>query len=82
MKKTNFVVVFWLLLTLISFVVFLINFYSLWDSIGLIFFPSDSEWQDGNYLYRTFFTAIPMLIVTAASFYLGLKQGLKVYNQN
>lgn len=83
MKKTNFVVVFWLLLTLISFVVFLFNFHSFWDSIATILFPNpDSDYRSKYDLYREIFTVLPMMIATSVSFYIGLKQGLKVYNQN
>ncbi len=83
MKKTNFVVVFWLLLTLISFVVFLSNFHSFWDSIATLLFPNpDRDFLSKNDIYRELVTVIPMMIATAAFFYIGLKQGLKIYNQN
>lgn len=81
MKKTNFVVVFWLLLTLISFVVFLFNFHSFWDAISTLIFP-DSGYRSKIDLYREIFSVFPMMIATAFSFYIGLKQGLKIYNQN
>ncbi|MGG5371291.1 hypothetical protein [Enterococcus sp. AZ007] len=82
MKKTNFVVVFWLLLTLISFVIFLFNFHSFWDAISSLIFTSPDGYRSKNDLYREMFTDFPMMIVTSISFYIGLKQGLKVYNQS
>lgn len=82
MKKTNFIVIFWLLLTLISFIVFLFNFHSFWDSVANILFYESDGYRSKNDLYRKIFTVLPMMIATALSFFIGLKQGLKVYNQN
>lgn len=82
MKKTNFVVVFWLLLTLISFVVFLIHFHSFWLAISTLFFPDPDFPRDNNGIYRELLTAFPMMIATSIGFYIGLKQGLRFYNQS
>lgn len=82
MKKTNFVVVFWLILTLISFIVFLFNFNSFWQYLSSLIFPIDGSYLDKNRYYRQLFSVTPMLIVTVGFFYAGLRQALKVYNQS
>lgn len=79
MKKTNFLVVFWLLLAIISFVVFLVNFYSFWHAVSYLIFPDTDGYMDGQQIARNLLTAIPMLLITSGAFYFGLKQGLKIY---
>ncbi|MGX6962233.1 hypothetical protein [Vagococcus xieshaowenii] len=82
MKKTNFVVVFWLLIALISFVVFLMNFYSLFESVSYILFPAnytDGYYSDKHQLFRDLIKTIPMLLIVTGSFVISLKQGLKAY---
>ncbi|MGX6980025.1 hypothetical protein ACWN8V_12400 [Vagococcus elongatus] len=81
MKKTNFLVIFWLLLAIISFIVFLVNFYSFWYAISYLIFPDKEGYMDAQTTARNLMTAVPMLLVTAGTFYLGLKQGLKVYKE-
>ncbi|MFW7432065.1 hypothetical protein [Vagococcus carniphilus] len=84
MKKTNFIVVFWLLLALISFVVFVINFSGFWDSISYLIFPSKEYIYEGNSkedLLRKLIQVIPMIVFTVVTFIIGIKQGLKNYNQ-
>ena len=84
MKKTNFIVVFWLLLALISFVVFVINFSGFWDSISYLIIPSKEYVYEGNSkedLLRKLIQVIPMIVFTVVTFIIGIKQGLKNYNQ-
>ncbi|MGX7029977.1 hypothetical protein [Vagococcus zengguangii] len=85
MKKTNFVVIFWLLIALISFVVFLMNFYSLFESVSYVLFPvtdNNTYSPDRNQLFRDLITTIPMLIIVTLSFIISLKQGLKAYDSS
>lgn len=84
MKKTNFIVVFWLLLALISFVVFVINFSGLWDSISYLIYPSkDYPYEQGSKedLLRKLIQVIPMIIFTVVTFIVGIRQGLKNFNK-
>ncbi len=81
MKKTNFIVVFWLLLALISFVVFIINFSSLGNNLAYYIFPGKDIWDKSrDEIIREFIKIIPMIIFTAVTFIIGIKQGLKKYN--
>lgn len=82
MKKTNFLVVFWLLIALISFVIFLFSFKSIFESLSYLLIPSkDSYWEHDDFL-RDLISSVPMLTVTLISFFISLKQGLKTYKTN
>ncbi|MGY3749133.1 hypothetical protein [Vagococcus acidifermentans] len=83
MKKTNFVVVFWLILAIISFVVCLINLQIIWDAIGYLIFPDKNDFYfDSSYTGRRLINSVPMTIITIISFYLSLRQGLNIYKEN
>lgn len=80
MKKTNFIVIFWLLLSLIAFVVFVINFSSLWNDIAYWVVPSKDLYMDKTEITRDLIKVIPMIILSIGVFIVGIKQGLKNYN--
>lgn len=82
MKKTNFLVIFWLLLALISFVVALINVSSLLNNISYLIIPSsDDYYMSKENILRGFITSIPMLLLCLTTFFFGLKQGLRLYKE-
>lgn len=80
MKKTNFLVIFWLLISLISFITFLIYFAQIWDSLSYTLIPSTDSYYTKDDILRSLIKSIPMCLLTATSFFLCLKQGLKLYN--
>lgn len=80
MKKTNFIVVFFLLIVLISFVSFLINLQSFLDSISYVIIPDTADnYMNYEMINRNFITTIPMLIFTAFIGSLSFKKGLNMY---
>lgn len=83
MKKTNFIVIFWLLLALISFVIFAINFYNLLTDISFLIIPSNDKemYMTMGDVQRDLIRVIPMLIVFSVTFVIGVKQGLKNYHK-
>ena len=85
MKKTNFIVIFWLLLALISFVVFVINFSSFWNALSFWVIPTENVemWgMDKEGVVRTFIKVTPMIILSVATFIIAIKQGMKNYHKN
>ncbi|MFV0560936.1 MAG: hypothetical protein ACK5NA_09550, partial [Enterococcus sp.] len=70
MKKTNFIVIFWLLLALISFVIFAINFYNLLTDISFLIIPSNDKemYMTMGDVQRDLIRVIPMLIVFSVTF--------------
>ncbi|MFD2728119.1 hypothetical protein [Enterococcus camelliae] len=82
MKKTNFFVIFWLLLAIISFITFLVSFQSLWNTLAYLFFPATgTEYSmSTNEINRSLFTTVPMLLTVVATFTLSLRNGLKLYH--
>lgn len=81
MKKANFVVVFWLTISLISFIVFLMSFGSLWNDISYIIIPS-SEYMSASDTFRSLIQTVPMLIFCMITFAVGFKQGMEHYNKH
>lgn len=84
MKKTNFIVVFWLLLALISFVVFVMNFSSFWRDISFWIISNDQMSFDGmkkEDALRNLIQVVPMIILSIVVFVVGIKQGMKNYNK-
>ncbi|MFV0557353.1 MAG: hypothetical protein ACK5MW_01755 [Enterococcus sp.] len=83
MKKTNFIVIFWLLLALIGFVVFAINFYGFFNDISFLLIPTDDKdyYMSTDDALRHLIVAIPMIIVGVTAFIVGIRQGLKYYHQ-
>ncbi|MCM6931202.1 hypothetical protein NE261_05185 [Enterococcus italicus] len=81
MKKTNFFVVFWLLIALISFITFLIFFHTLWDTLSYLLFPAtgDEYMMSTNEINRSLFATVPMILLVAGAFAVSLKNGLKLY---
>lgn len=83
MKKANFIVIFWLLLALISFVTFLIQLGNFWDNLAYLILPYTNTVED--YLptlrdtQRELIRNVPMLIIAGLLFGLFLRQGLKLY---
>lgn len=82
MKKTNFFVVFWLLLSLISFIVFVISFSSFWNDIAYLVFPSNEQYMNEMEIKRDMIKVVPMIILGASVFVVGIKQGLKTYHES
>ena len=82
MKKTNFLVVFWLLIGIISFVTLLIFATSIFRNVAYIIIPDQEYYQNRISVQRSLLTAVPMLIISIVAFYLSLRQGLKTYKQN
>ncbi|WP_101773840.1 hypothetical protein [Peptostreptococcus faecalis] len=83
MKKTNFIVTFCLLISLISFVGFLINFSEFWRNISFLIIPSVEEYDlKTPEIYRSLITNIPMLIFTGVTFCIGVKKGIKLYKSS
>ena len=81
MKKVDFVVIFWLILAIISFSAFLIAFASFWSSISYILIPSTYMYMTKEMGYRNLISSGPMLIVSAITFAVSVKQGLKFYKE-
>jgi hypothetical protein len=81
MKKTNFVVIFWLILALIGFIQFIMNFSSLWTNISYLIVPMKNNGTRQVQMVRELIRIIPMLILDGVVFYIGLKQGLKYYKE-
>lgn len=79
MKKVNFVVIFWLTLAIISFIALLISANSVFDGVAYLIIPDKGEYSSQDYIVRRLITSIPMLIIEAGAFYLGIKQGMSVY---
>lgn len=82
MKKTNFVVVFWLILALVSFITFLIQLSGFWQNIATLIIPySGADYslttQD---IQRNLLENVPMLLIAGALFAFFLKKGLKLYH--
>ncbi|MBO0421845.1 hypothetical protein BCR22_01270 [Enterococcus plantarum] len=82
MKKTNFLVVFWLLLAIISFIIVATNLYSIFDSISYLLIPAtDNDYQDSNSIIRQLIQGIPLTMIYGTAFYFSLKQGIKTYKE-
>ncbi|WP_430599642.1 hypothetical protein [Enterococcus sp. DIV0179] len=79
MKKTNFIVVFWLLLSLIAFIVFVLNFASLWQDIAYWIVPSKDLYMDKPEIIRDLIKVVPMIILGIVVFVIGIRQELKNY---
>lgn len=82
MKKVNFVVIFWLTLAIISFVALLFSANAIFDGISYLIVPDKEEYSSQEYIIRRLISSIPMLAIEAGSFYLGVKQGMKVYKES
>lgn len=81
LKKTNFVVVFWLILSLVSFITFLVQLSGFWRNVASLIIPYNSldysfTTQD---IQRNLLENIPMLIIAGILFIFFLKKGLKLY---
>ncbi|PZL73349.1 hypothetical protein CI088_08430 [Enterococcus plantarum] len=82
MKKTNFLVVFWLLLAIISFIIVATNLYNIFDSISYLLIPAtDNDYQDSNSIIRQLIQGIPLTMIYGTAFYFSLKQGIKTYKE-
>lgn len=82
MKKTNFVVIFWLVLALISFVTLLVQLSGFWRNIaGLIIPYSNNEYVlSVKDIQRDLLENIPMLLISGTFFVFFMKKGLKLYH--
>ncbi|MGC6769385.1 hypothetical protein ACYSNR_06975 [Enterococcus sp. LJL128] len=81
MKKANFVVVFFLVVVLISFIAFLFSFQSFWSSISYLIVPSPDSYRTNEDIFRELISTVPMLLLTSAVAYFCFKQGLKYYKE-
>lgn len=68
-EKTNFIVVFWLLLSLIAFIVFVLNFASLWQDIAYWIVPSKDLYMDKPEIIRDLIKIVPMIILDCSNDY-------------
>jgi heme/copper-type cytochrome/quinol oxidase subunit 2 len=80
-KKTNFVVVFWLVLAAISFIAFLTGLYNVWRSISYLVIPSTEEYLTRADNLRDLLATVPMTIITVIFFVLFLSQGMRMYKK-
>ncbi|MGX7200405.1 hypothetical protein [Enterococcus nangangensis] len=84
MKKANFIVIFWLLLALISFVTFLIQLGNFWDNLAYLILPYTNTVEDylptTRDIQRDLIRNVPMLAISGLLFGLFLRQGLKLYH--
>lgn len=81
MKKTNFVVVFWLVLALISFVTFLIQLSNFWFNISAFIIPyTEPGYSDTlQDLKRSLIANVPMLLISGGLFIFFMRSGLNLY---
>ncbi|MGX7039891.1 hypothetical protein [Vagococcus fessus] len=81
MKKTNFIVIFWLVLALIFTIVLLFNLSSIFDSISYLIIPETSHdaYMSADGVKRSLISNIPMAIISIIGMTIGIKSGLKVY---
>ena len=78
-SRNYFIVVFWLLLSLIAFIVFVFNFASLWQDIACWIVPSKDLYMDKPEIIRDLIKVVPMIILGIVVFVIGIRQGLKNY---
>lgn len=81
MKKTNFIVVFWLVIAIISFLGFVFKFGSVWSDISYLIFPDENYYDSQINLKRGLVQNIPLVILYIVTFIFSLKLGLKEYNK-
>lgn len=81
MKKTNFVVVFWLVLALVSFGSMLIQLSNFWRNIATLIIPYDNaqEYFTAQDIQRGLLENIPMLVISVILFAIFMKRGLSLY---
>lgn len=82
MKKTNFVVIFWLMLALISFVAGLMQLGSIFNAVSYIIIPGDQEYMSQSDFLRTLISSVPMVLLEAGVFFYSAKTGMKAYNES
>ncbi len=81
-KKTNFVVIFWLLLSLISFITLLFQLTNLLRNLATLVVPYENvEYIPLSPLdvKRNLIEIVPMSIIALVFFILFLRKGLKLY---
>lgn len=81
MKKTNFVVIFWLILSLVGFILFIYNFSDLWNSIGYLLIPEEDYYRTDKDLLRDIIQDLPMAILGVTIFFVAFKQGINHYKE-
>ncbi|QIL46208.1 hypothetical protein G7081_03530 [Vagococcus coleopterorum] len=81
MKKTNFIVIFWLVLALIFTIVLLFNLTSIFQSISYLIIPETSNdmYMSADEVKRSLISNIPMAVISIAGMWVGIKSGLKLY---
>ncbi|MCW1378907.1 hypothetical protein OLX13_09560 [Streptococcus agalactiae] len=78
-SRNYFIVVFWLLLSLIAFIVFVFNFASLWQDIAYWIVPSKDLYINKPEIIRDLIKVVSMIILGIVVFVIGIRQGLKNY---
>ena len=78
-SRNYFIVVFWLLLSLIAFIVFVFNFASLWQDIDYWIVPSKDLYINKPEIIRDLIKVVSMIILGIVVFVIGIRQGLKNY---
>lgn len=79
MKKTNFIVIFWLVMALIFTIVLLFNLSTIFESISYLIIPTTDEYMSAQDVKRSLISSIPMALIAVGGMLTGIKSGLKVY---
>lgn len=81
MKKTNFIVIFWLVLALIFTIVLLFNLSTIFESISYIIIPSTTadSYMSSDDVKRSLISSVPMALIALLGMVTSIKSGLKTY---
>ncbi|MCT0017340.1 hypothetical protein EFE32_11075 [Lactococcus lactis subsp. lactis] len=80
MKKTNFVVIFWLILAIGSFIIIYMNLRNFLEDISYLVI-SDRDYMSRRELLRDLITSVPMSLIFGGVFYISVKRGMKEYQK-
>lgn len=81
MKKTNFIVIFWLVLALIFTIVLLFNLSTIFESISYMIIPTTSadSYMSSDDVKRSLISSVPMALIALIGMFTSIRAGLKVY---
>lgn len=83
MKKTNFVVIFWLTLALIFTVVLLVNLSGIFTNFSYILIPAKEAdaFMTADDVKRSLLVNVPMACIGLGGMIFATRTGIKMYNQ-
>lgn len=83
MKKTNFVVIFWLTLALIFTVVLLVNLAGIFNDLSYIIIPTTEAdgYMSMTDIKRSLLVNVPMGLISLVGLFFTTRTGIKMYNQ-